>query len=162
MANRENITIIDAEIMSGNWRNFGGAEGQFNRAGERQFNLRLPDELAEHLKSQGYNVRTRDPREDGDDPLHRLEVAVEYDKGTPPMVYYIVGGQRTLLDRETVGLIDSSIIEKADIIISPYHWEVNGKTGTKAYLHKAFITIEEDELDALYRDVPIAGATRGD
>jgi len=37
-------------------------------------------------------------------------------------------------------------------MITPYHWEVNGKVGIKAYLKKMFLILEEDKLEKKYAE----------
>lgn len=142
----KNIAIEGAKIL---FRNFEGAEDKFNRAGDRNFCVALTQEKADELSAQGWNVRMIEPSDNYDDPLFYIKVSVQY-KNIPPKIYLVTSRGKTLLDEDTVGEIDHIDIANADLIISPYHWEVNGKRGIKAYLKTAYITMEEDEFAYKY------------
>jgi len=135
------------------FRNFAGAEGRFNAKGNRNFNVVLEPEEAEAMLQDGWNVKYLQPREEEDQPLPRLEVTVKFDGKRPPNVILITMRGKTKLDDETVAVLDWAEIENVDLIVRPYEWEVNGKTGVKAYLKSIYVTIREDELERKYMDV---------
>ena len=132
------------------FRNFAGKEGQYNREGDRNFSVIIPDEtLAQTLLADGWNVKHLNPREEGDEPTPYLQVAVNY-KNRPPRIVMISSVARTNVSEEMVEVLDYAEIENADLIINPYDWEVNGKSGKKAYLKSLYVTIAEDALERKY------------
>ena len=149
-----NITIENARI---GFRNFTGKESQFNRAGSRNFCIFLEPPLAETLVADGWNVKFLEPRDPDEDPQAYLPVEVKYLR-YPPKITLITGTGRQFLDEDTVNILDWAEIEAVDLIVRPYNWELNDKTGVKAYLKTMYITIVEDELAKKYRDVPVSGS----
>lgn len=137
------------------FRNFSGEEGKFNAAGKRNFNVLLEQEEAELMLKDGWNVKYLQPREEGDEPIPRLEVAVNFGR-RPPRIVLITSKGKTPLGEAEVSLLDWADIINVDLIVRPYQWEVNGKTGVKAYLNSIYVTIREDELELKYGEVPDA------
>lgn len=62
----ENLVIENARLL---FRNFSGRESKYNRAGQRNFCVYIEDAAdAQKLIDDGWNVRVRPPREDGEEP----------------------------------------------------------------------------------------------
>ncbi|OQA40364.1 MAG: hypothetical protein BWY50_02031 [Spirochaetes bacterium ADurb.Bin315] len=152
--NVEMVTLRNADILRGSWRNFAGQKGPYNDEGKRSFHVRLPDDVAREMERDGFNIKELRARDEDEEPGFRVEIAVSY-KIRPPQVFLISGGVRTLLDEGSVEILDYVDIAKADLIIQPSFWEVNGKTGLKAYLHKLYVTARTDELDEEYASIPL-------
>ena len=62
----KNLTLKNVRIT---FRNFRGNGSQFNREGCRKFSIVLNPEIAEKIAEDGWKVKTKAPREEGDDPL---------------------------------------------------------------------------------------------
>lgn len=159
MAQEDNTVLIeDARII---FRNFAGKEGPYNSEGIRGFSILLDPEMADRLSAEGWNVKTTREREGDDGEVlggePHIPVRVSY-KGRPPRVVLITSRGRTDLGEEEIEILDYSDIRMVDLIIRPYDWAVNGKTGRKAYLKSIFVTINEDELELKYSGVNIAGS----
>lgn len=145
-----NITIKDADIV---FRNFSGKKGTYNPEGKRNFCVLLTQEEAANLKIDGWNVKYLKPREDGDIEQPYLQVEVRFDN-VPPNIFMVTSRGQNRLNSDTVNELDWADIVKADLTITPYIWEWNGKTGVKAYLKTLYATIQEDELDIIYSNCP--------
>jgi hypothetical protein len=143
------VTIEEARLI---FRNFSGAEGKYNREGDRNFNVLIPTDVAEAMEKDGWNIKWLEPREEGDERQARLEVAVSY-KGRPPRIVMITHKGKVTLTESMLSILDWVEIKNADLIIRPYQWDVNGRQGIKAYLQSLFVTIREDALEIKYSDV---------
>lgn len=141
-----NITIEDCRLI---FRNFAGEEKQYNQSGNRNFGVILDPETAAALEEDGWNIKYLAPREEGEEPTPWLKVKVSF-KVAPPKLYLISGKKKTELNEETAVALDYAEIEKVDLIINPYQWEVNGKTGISAYVKNLYATVVEDELAKKY------------
>lgn len=137
------------------FRNFEGKEGRYNKAGDRNFCLLLNPDDADDMSREGWNVRYLNPRDEGEEPVPYIQIKVGFGgKGRPPKVVLVKSGKKTNLDEDSVNILDWAEIKKADIAINPYHYNVNGKSGIKAYLKTLYVTIDEDEFESMYYDIP--------
>ena len=135
--------------------NFAGKEGQYNREGDRNFAVLLDETVATAMAEDGWNIKWLKPREDDEDdaaPQAYLPVSVNF-KGRPPRIVLVTSRGRTNLDESTVETLDWVDIVNVDLIVRPYEWTVNGKSGIKAYLQSIYVTIDEDPLELKYSEL---------
>lgn len=156
MLKMENIRVEDARIM---FRNFAGEEGKFNPAGRRTFVVLFEPAVGTQLEKDGWNVKWLDPTDEYEEATPYIQVRVNYNVPSArlkPRVVLITSRGQTLLDETTIGMLDWADIAMVDLIIRPYHWEVNGKEGISAYVQSMYVTIEEDEFAIKYSDIDMA------
>lgn len=139
------VEINDCRIC---YKNFRGEASKFNREGDRNFAIIIPTtEMADALVESGWNVKVKEPRDEGDIPFMTLPVKVKFnDRG--PAVYLQAGKNVFKLDEDTVGRLDRIDIAQVDLDIRPYDWEVQGKTGRTAYLQSIRVIQNIDRFAA--------------
>ena len=141
------LEIEDARII---YRNFAGAPSKFNREGDRNFAVIIPnEEIKEELVEAGWNVKIKPPREDFDEPFMFLPVKVKFNNRGPG-AYIRSGESVTRLSEETIDMLDEIDIASVDMDLRPYDWDVNGKQGRTAYLQAIEVTQNIDRFGAQY------------
>ena len=138
----DNIVMENARIL---WPNFSGKKTVYNAAGNRNFCVKIENpDIAKDLNDLGWNIKTLKPLEEEDDPAFYLQVAVNFEN-IPPKIILVSDKKQNVLGEDSINILDDVRIKSADLVIRPYHWEVNGKEGIKAYLKTMYVTIEDDD-----------------
>lgn len=150
------LQIDDARIC---FRNFRGEGTMYNKEGDRNFSLIIPDpEIAEELQNDkneygvGWNVKIRAPKEEGEMPFMHLKVNVKYTERSQPRVYLISGKNRVELNEGTIGMLDDIDIRSVDLDIRPYDGEGRFGPFRTAYLQSIYVTQEIDRFAARFAE----------
>ena len=144
------LMIDDARIT---FRNFAGEPTQFNRQGDRNFALVIPDQdivdaLQGDVNEDGasWNVKIKPPRDIDDAPFMYLPVKVKFNQ-YGPRIYLVSDGVQKQLDEESVDMLDKISIEKVDLDVRPYDNITSGKPYRTAYLQTIRVYQRADRYD---------------
>lgn len=149
MERNNKLAIDNARII---FKNFTGKDDKFGREGDRSFSIVIEDDaLAEQLANDGWNVKPLTPRDPDEKVNHFIKVKISF-KVRPPKIWLLTNHKRTLLDEDIIATLQYARIENADVVVSPWRWEVNGKTGIAAYLETLYVKIEDDPFADKYAD----------
>lgn len=152
---RETHTLRDTHIL---FRNFAGKKGDFNEEGVRSFAVLLDENLAKYLTDHGLNVKPLRLREEGDQQMYYLPVAVSF-RIRPPRIYMVTGDgirmplRKTMLSEDLVEMMDNLDLSACHMVIAISNYDVRGVKGKKAYLQSFFGHVEMDELEEEYASV---------
>lgn len=147
-----NVTLEDVRIV---FRNFAGGPTKFNQqGGVRSFAAILPQDIADIMERDGWVVKYLKPREEGDAPQAYLPVKVTIGQGSRNKATLVSSRGRTLLTENTIAMLDFADIRKVDLIVNASAWGNDNGGGYKTYMSSIFVTINEDELDLKYANVP--------
>jgi len=148
---RAEFTVEDAPIL---YRNFAGAKTNNNALGSRNFCVVLPEEDALIMERDGWNIKRREPREEGDDVVYYLQIKINFDSSKPPRITLISSAGQTPITVDTIAALDQYDIKSVDVRAVAYSWEGTLGSGISAYLVNMYVVIDEDVLDLKYADVP--------
>jgi hypothetical protein len=141
------LEIEDARII---YRNFEGVASKFNREGDRNFAVIIPnDEIKDQLIEAGWTVKIKPPRDEDDTPFMFMPVKIKFNN-RGPAAYLRSGDTVTRLNEETIGMLDEIDIQSVDMDLRPYDWEVNDKTGRTAYLQAINVIQNIDRFGDMY------------
>lgn len=141
------LEIEDARII---FRNFAGLGSKFNREGDRNFAVIIPNQdICDVLTDAGWNVKIKPPREDGEEPFMYLPVKIKFNN-RGPAAYVSSGDSHQKLNEDTIDMLDEIDIQSVSMDLRPYDWEVNGKTGRTAYLQAIDVIQNIDRFGARY------------
>ena len=144
----DNLCVENTRIL---FRNFKGEKTKYNKDGKRTFCVVLPNDIAQKAADEGWNVHILAPRDPEDKPVHYIQTEVTYEF-YPPKVWLVTKNNKTLLDESTIGELDYADIRNVDVILRPYVWTMDDRTGIKAYVKTMYVTIEEDQFAQKYAE----------
>ena len=142
------LQIEDARII---YRNFAGIGSKYNREGDRNFAVIIPNqEIADELIADGWAVKIKPPRDEDESPFMYLPVKVKFNN-RGPAAYVKSGNSVQRLNQDTIGMLDEIDIQSVDMDLRAYDWEVNDKTGRSAYLQAINVIQNIDRFGAQYQ-----------
>ena len=142
------LQIEDARII---YRNFAGIGSKYNREGDRNFAVIIPNqEIADELIADGWAVKIKPPRDEDDSPFMYLPVKVKFNN-RGPAAYVKSGNSVQRLNQDTIGMLDEIDIQSVDMDLRAYDWEVNVKTSRSTYLQAINVIQNIDRFGAQYQ-----------
>lgn len=157
---KEGYAFENAQII---FSNFSGRPDKYNAEGRRNFCIIIDSpEDAERLMSEGWNVKTLRPRDEGDEPQHYIQIKVALGSRRPPHIYMMTRKAKIVINEDRIDNLDNADIISADAVVRPYEWEPGR---ISAYLQELYVTIAEDyfgEKYAKYDDPDAIGPSEDD
>lgn len=137
------------------FRNFKGVDKFNPKNTQPTFAVFLDDELAAEMKAEGWYIRETKVRDDAPSdvvPRPYIKVSIKFDGLRPPIVNMVIDGEKTLLDKNTIKVLDGADISTMSFRIRAYQWDDKGVYGAAAILDRMNVYIEPDELEEELRE----------
>lgn len=151
MTTKQRLPQLTLENVTLMFPNFAG-EGRppYNAAGDRNFCVLVDDELAKHLKADGWNVRTLKTTDPDVAPGQIISVTVKTDSKFPPRLWLIHGNNRPqLMDPDDFRILDYAKFRSVSVRINPYIWQEKPQR-VSGFLEEGYFQLEPDPLRERY------------
>lgn len=144
----ENLVMKNVTRMR--FKNFSGKATQKNNEGNRNFSIIIPEDLAQQLNEEGWNVRYR---EIDDQWLLKVHVSYQYKK---PDIKTITTNSKvvTRITERTVDQLDWASIESYDVNIeasNKTYLNGEGRETHSAYLQSMNVYVTEDPIANMWQ-----------
>lgn len=126
----QNVSFDDVKIVI---RNFSGKESKFNPPGRKNFRIVLSENTGALLKNSGWKIEKSNIV--GGGSVFLLPVYARYSDQWSPEVVLVRDSRETKLTELTIPVLDKLVIQRADLVVTPYRWNAGEKTGIRAYLN---------------------------
>ena len=136
--NKKLLVIEDAKIF---WTNFRGIATDKNAEGHRHFCVTLPEDIAEELIEEGWNVKWTKPKKEGYEPEPYIDVNISW-AIKPPYTAFIRGDEDIEFGEDLIGDLDTSEIVYIEMAINPSY--KSGKP--KGYVDSLRVELYEDPV----------------
>lgn len=153
MARVNDINITDGIIA---YHNFSGRPTDWKpEGGERTVTFVIPDDIAQNLINDGWNIRLQMPKDNERDPRYLLDCKIKYRtrNGTPrdPKIFIIRDDGYIHVTEDMVDTLDRADIVHVDAVIGPFFWEFGGRSGITACVNSMYLMVKENPIDEKYR-----------
>ena len=141
------------------FRNFAGKQTDFNRLGDRNTCVVIPDDRVQEFIDKGYNVKIYQPKDEQAAAVYYIKARINFERDPLPKIYLITSlskpkklnvDERKGGDPDEVNQLDWSDIESIDIEISPWAYNKNGRSGVSAYIRQLYVKLIEDPFYEKY------------
>ncbi len=147
----DDVQLEDVEVKWG-FSNFAGKAGDYNTAGDHNFQIIVPEVTARELMDAGWtSVRELPPREDGDAPEYLFKIKISY-RYESPKIYFIRGRRKIRVDELDLADIRRGTCERIDVIVTPSRWIKGPRSGVTAYVREMYVTIKSSRFEERYAD----------
>ena len=146
------IDDLELEDVGVKWSfsHFAGQPDIYNDEGDVNFVVLLSETQAEKALKDGWAVREKEGREEGDPVEYHLKVKVG--SKPPPRIFFIKGQKKLRMEVADLADVRRDTCEQLDIILQPSRWVNQGNVGITAYLKEMYATMKESRFGAKYSD----------
>jgi len=132
------------------YKNFEGKKDMYNTAGRRECSIVLDPVLGEQLLADGWNVKIKEPREEGEEGFYFLTFETRFEGFKPARIVLLTAKSKLPIDEDNVDMLDWADITDIDVTIRAYRWEMGDKSGWKAVLKTMYAKLLLDPTEAKY------------
>lgn len=156
------IDDVELENINVKWNfsHFDGRADMYNEAGNHDFVIVLPEDIARQMQEDGWNVKEKEPYEEGDPPEWHLQVKISY-KFEDPRIFLIkdngVRKRKIRALKSDLRDIRRDTTQNIDVILTPSRWTQPGRSGITAYAKELYATVKESRFSSKYDDIEEIG-----